>query len=177
MEPNEFEGSPKTWPPLGMPTGSVRAILGLLVVAVVVKYADNILKGFAASFSIITSCVLCYFFFDFRPNLLFLVGAVSVLRSYGARPATSPWFLMTRSYSPSIFLRFCIVHAHIPSHRCLSTCPCTCIRSSPPPRSSRVRWKTRRQGATTLATRTRSTRWKRCECHETVSLLLDTITL
>ncbi len=36
MEPNEFEGSPKTWPPLGMPTGSVRAILGLLVVAVVV---------------------------------------------------------------------------------------------------------------------------------------------
>jgi hypothetical protein len=36
MEPNEFEGSPKTWPPLGMPTGSVRALLGLLVVAVVV---------------------------------------------------------------------------------------------------------------------------------------------
>jgi UDP-sugar transporter A1/2/3 len=50
--------------------------IGGLVVAVVVKYADNILKGFAASFSIVTSCVLCYFFFDFRPNLLFLVGAV-----------------------------------------------------------------------------------------------------
>ena len=46
------------------------------MVAVVVKYADNILKGFAASFSIVTSCILCYFFFDFRPNGLFLVGAV-----------------------------------------------------------------------------------------------------
>ena len=36
MQPNEFEGSPKNWPPLGMPTGSVRALLALMVVAVVV---------------------------------------------------------------------------------------------------------------------------------------------
>ena len=33
---NEFTGSPKTWPPLGLPTGSVRALLTLIVVAVVV---------------------------------------------------------------------------------------------------------------------------------------------
>ncbi len=33
---NEFEGSPKTWPPLGLPTGSVRALLTLIVIAVVV---------------------------------------------------------------------------------------------------------------------------------------------
>ena len=33
---NEFESSPKTWPPLGLPTGSVRALLTLIVVAVVV---------------------------------------------------------------------------------------------------------------------------------------------
>lgn len=33
---NEFEGSPKTWPPLGMPTGSVRALLTLILVAVVI---------------------------------------------------------------------------------------------------------------------------------------------
>lgn len=52
--------------------------VGGLVVAVVVKYADNILKGFAASFSIVTSCVLCYFFLDFDPSALFLVGAVLV---------------------------------------------------------------------------------------------------
>ena len=50
--------------------------IGGLVVAVVVKYADNILKGFAASFSIVTSCLLCYVFFDFRPNFMFVVGAL-----------------------------------------------------------------------------------------------------
>jgi hypothetical protein len=33
---NEFDGSPKTWPPLGMPTGSVRALLTLIIVAVVI---------------------------------------------------------------------------------------------------------------------------------------------
>lgn len=52
--------------------------LGGLIVAVVVKYADNILKGFAASFSIITSCILSYFFFDFSPNTEFVIGAVLV---------------------------------------------------------------------------------------------------
>ena len=50
--------------------------VGGLVVAVVVKYADNILKGFASSFSIITSCVLCIYLFDFNPTLTFLSGAV-----------------------------------------------------------------------------------------------------
>ncbi len=54
---------------------------GGLVVAVVVKYADNILKGFAASFSIITACILSYFFLDFQPTLLFVCGAVLVLCS------------------------------------------------------------------------------------------------
>ncbi len=34
---NEFEGSPKKWPPLGLPTGSVRALLTLIIVAVVVS--------------------------------------------------------------------------------------------------------------------------------------------
>jgi len=33
---SEFEGSPKTWPPLGLPTGSVRALLTLIVVSVVI---------------------------------------------------------------------------------------------------------------------------------------------
>lgn len=50
--------------------------VGGLVVAVVVKYADNILKGFAASFSIITSCILTMILFDFRPNTMFIGGAV-----------------------------------------------------------------------------------------------------
>lgn len=38
----ELDGSPQTWPPLGMPTGSVRALLTLIVVAVVVV---NIASG------------------------------------------------------------------------------------------------------------------------------------
>jgi hypothetical protein len=52
--------------------------VGGLVVAVVVKYADNILKGFAAAFSIITACIICYFFLDFKPTILFAFGAVLV---------------------------------------------------------------------------------------------------
>ena len=55
--------------------------LGGLVVAVVIKYADNILKGFAASFSIITACIICYFFLDFQPSLAFMIGATLVLGS------------------------------------------------------------------------------------------------
>lgn len=51
---------------------------GGIIVANVVKYADNILKGFAASFSIVSSCVLCYFFYDFKPTIMFLIGAVLV---------------------------------------------------------------------------------------------------
>ena len=36
MANNEFEGSPKTWPPLGLPIGSVRALLTLIVLTVVI---------------------------------------------------------------------------------------------------------------------------------------------
>ena len=65
--------------------------IGGLVVAVVVKYADNILKGFAASFSIVTSLFMCYFMFDFKPNWIFLFGATLVnvsmyMYSYVPRP-------------------------------------------------------------------------------------------
>mmetsp|Transcript_51964 Transcript_51964/g.62494 ORF Transcript_51964/g.62494 Transcript_51964/m.62494 type:complete len:403 (+) Transcript_51964:140-1348(+) len=52
---------------------------GGLIVAVVVKYADNVLKVFATSFSIIVSCVISAFVFDFRPNLTFCVGTFLVL--------------------------------------------------------------------------------------------------
>lgn len=33
---SEFEGSPRTWPPLGLPLGSVRALLTLIVLSVVI---------------------------------------------------------------------------------------------------------------------------------------------
>ncbi|CAI4227453.1 unnamed protein product [Auanema sp. JU1783] len=52
---------------------------GGLVVAVVIKYADNILKAFATSFAIVLNCVLSFFLFDFRPTVFFLVGATFVI--------------------------------------------------------------------------------------------------
>jgi len=55
--------------------------VGGLIVAVVVKYADNVLKVFASSFSIIFSCLISAFLFDFRPNGLFLLGAALVCLS------------------------------------------------------------------------------------------------
>lgn len=54
----------------------VQAIGGLLVAAVV-KYADNILKGFATSMSLICSLLVSIMIFDFKPSLFFTVGAVS----------------------------------------------------------------------------------------------------
>ncbi|XP_028567932.2 UDP-galactose translocator [Podarcis muralis] len=52
---------------------------GGLLVAVVVKYADNILKGFATSFSIVVSTVASIYLFDFHLNLLFALGAGLVI--------------------------------------------------------------------------------------------------
>jgi len=52
---------------------------GGLLVAVVVKYADNILKGFATSISIISSSVLSMICFGFQPSMIWLFGAFMVL--------------------------------------------------------------------------------------------------
>ncbi|KAK2850922.1 hypothetical protein Q5P01_007198 [Channa striata] len=52
---------------------------GGLLVAVVVKYADNILKGFATSSSIIVSTVVSVYLFGFHVDLLFMVGAGLVI--------------------------------------------------------------------------------------------------
>ncbi|XP_054480862.1 solute carrier family 35 member A3b [Anoplopoma fimbria] len=54
--------------------------LGGLVVAVVIKYADNILKGFATSLSIIVSTLISYFLLeDFNPTGVFFLGAMLVI--------------------------------------------------------------------------------------------------
>jgi len=58
--------------------------VGGLIVAVVVKYADNVLKGFATSFSIIISVFVSALFFhddSFHPNLKFFFGTGLVLTS------------------------------------------------------------------------------------------------
>lgn len=55
--------------------------VGGLIVAVVVKYADNVLKVFASSFSILLSCLISAVAFNFRPNAPFLGGAFLVMLS------------------------------------------------------------------------------------------------
>jgi len=57
---------------------TVQAVGGLIV-ATVVKYADNVLKVFATSFSIVISCIISAFLFDFHPTISFLVGASLVV--------------------------------------------------------------------------------------------------
>ena len=68
-----FQGySPLVWTVIGIQSG------GGLLVAVVMKYADNILKGFATSVSIILSSVLSVYLFDVSLSLVFLLGALLV---------------------------------------------------------------------------------------------------
>lgn len=65
---------------------------GGLIVAVVVKYADNILKGFATSLSIIIACVVSVYIFQFEITLQFVLGASLVIGSiflYSKPPKSS----------------------------------------------------------------------------------------
>merc|ERR1719234_3097490 len=67
----------------------IQNALGGLLVAVVIKYADNILKGFACSLAIIITCVASVFIFDFTLSLQFSAGAFLVIGSiflYGYQP-------------------------------------------------------------------------------------------
>jgi len=59
---------------------TVQAVGGLIV-AVVVKYADNVLKVFATSFSIVVSCVISAVFLDFHASWAFIIGASLVVIS------------------------------------------------------------------------------------------------
>jgi UDP-sugar transporter A1/2/3 len=68
-----FHGlGPAAWCTIGLQA------VGGLVVAAVVKYADNIVKAFATSVSILLSCFLSYFLFGWKPNRHFVTGALLV---------------------------------------------------------------------------------------------------
>ncbi|CAE6490246.1 unnamed protein product [Rhizoctonia solani] len=54
-------------------------VFGGLITAVVIKYSDNIMKGFATSLSIVISFLASVALFDFRITLAFLVGSSTVL--------------------------------------------------------------------------------------------------
>ncbi|KAK4521003.1 DNA-binding transcription factor [Mucor velutinosus] len=65
--------TPLTWTVI-----AIQAVGGLIV-ALVVKYADNILKGFATSISIILSSVVSVWLFNFTFSGSFLLGAALVI--------------------------------------------------------------------------------------------------
>jgi len=55
--------------------------LGGIMVAVVVKYADNIQKGFATSAAIIICCIASVYLFHVVLSVQFLIGTVLVILS------------------------------------------------------------------------------------------------
>ncbi len=66
--------------------------VGGLIVALVVRYADNILKGFSTSLSIILSSIAAVFLFSYTITIYFVIGAALVMVSiylYG-RPQAPP---------------------------------------------------------------------------------------
>jgi solute carrier family 35 (UDP-sugar transporter), member A1/2/3 len=76
----------------------VHAFGGLLV-AVVVKYADNILKGFATGVAVIFSGVFAALFWEYEPSRLFVVGCLLVTAStmlYHKKDNTSSLHRSTR---------------------------------------------------------------------------------
>lgn len=75
----------------------VQQAIGGLIVAAVMRYADNILKGFATSVAIILSTVLSVFIFDYSVTVIFSLGVVMVMlaiyvygRAAAAAPASKP---------------------------------------------------------------------------------------
>lgn len=73
-------------------------VLGGLITALVIKYADNILKGFATSLSIIISFLASMVLFNFQMNITFALGSSCVLVAtwlYNVQPKStvrwSPW--------------------------------------------------------------------------------------
>lgn len=64
---------------------------GGIVVALVIKYADNILKNFATAVSIVTSVIVSALFLNFSVKLIFVIGTACVLGAvvlYTSNPKT-----------------------------------------------------------------------------------------
>ncbi|WKY09221.1 hypothetical protein Q1695_001966 [Nippostrongylus brasiliensis] len=73
--------------------------LGGLLIAVVIKYADNILKAYAQSIAIIGAAIGSWLLFDFVPGFLFSLGAGMVIVSivmYTMFPYQQPAFEFQR---------------------------------------------------------------------------------
>ncbi|KAJ7685643.1 nucleotide-sugar transporter-domain-containing protein [Mycena polygramma] len=73
-------------------------VFGGLVTAVVIKYSDNILKGFATSLSIVLSFLASVALFHFRITPSFVIGATTVLCAtwmYNQPPGQEPLAIVT----------------------------------------------------------------------------------
>eukprot|EP01060_Flectonema_neradi_P014123 TRINITY_DN20843_c0_g1_i1.p1 TRINITY_DN20843_c0_g1~~TRINITY_DN20843_c0_g1_i1.p1 ORF type:complete len:355 (+),score=49.52 TRINITY_DN20843_c0_g1_i1:62-1126(+) len=51
---------------------------GGIIVAMCVKFADNVLKGFAKAFSIILVAIVSWWLFGFQPTFIFVIGGILV---------------------------------------------------------------------------------------------------
>lgn len=95
--------------------------LGGIVVATVVKYADNIAKGFATGIAIVLTCAISAVLFDFRMTLLYGWGAALVLASlYFYSCGVMPAFGAVR-IDPSTELRLAKVGSTFGFARSLTT--------------------------------------------------------
>lgn len=75
-------------------------VLGGLVTAMVIKYSDNILKGFATSLSIVISFLASIALFDFQMTVTFVLGSAVVLVAtwlYNQHPARVNLVINTES--------------------------------------------------------------------------------
>jgi hypothetical protein len=80
-------------------TTQVLEACGGLVVAVVIKFADNILKTLATSLSIVTSTTISFWLLDLRVSSIFVVGAERKRQKNGCRFFASFLFLLLLSVS------------------------------------------------------------------------------
>ncbi|EKM82615.1 hypothetical protein AGABI1DRAFT_68391 [Agaricus bisporus var. burnettii JB137-S8] len=78
-------------------------VLGGLLTALVIKYSDNILKGFATSLSIVISFLSSVALFNFHMTFTFLLGSAVVLVAtwlYNAQPKRTAYFPISRPCDP-----------------------------------------------------------------------------
>ncbi|VEL37562.1 unnamed protein product [Protopolystoma xenopodis] len=72
--------------------------LGGLLVAAVVRYADNILKGFATSAAIVINFVLSIFIFNFQLSYGFVAGALLLLGLDTIKADTTDYLIDTNHF-------------------------------------------------------------------------------
>jgi UDP-sugar transporter A1/2/3 len=82
MASNWFSTMFRNFGPWAWATVAVQ-VLGGLVTAMVIKYSDNILKGFATSLSIVLSFLASIALFDFTFTATFVLGSTTVLVATG----------------------------------------------------------------------------------------------